>query len=449
MMEAVDIADPESQGANGQLGSATEQGGGGFLPDAEAGGFMPVDDSSLAPSAGGFLPDAPESGDQARAGGFLPENSSAGGGFLPEDPNAGGGFLPEEPEVGGGFLPEPQTGTAGPGEPGTAGEGGFLLDDDPALAGGFLPVPANISAADVSEMRHDLDFAAEGGFLPLPDVPQGFMPDSDSGLPLPEPGANPPPDRIALNAIPAALRRLGLHQVGLQGTELMALFEEVASDDEDATGGKSVRRERFREACEVLLGSDDEAGEDSDVDEYRDDADVADDNLQEPGRRRLRKGATKAEAPTRVQPARRSTRAHPQPEGEGAATPTTVDEMDFGAALDALPDEEDEDGHGSYGSASDEEDTAATRGKSGGKGAKKSRRGRRTIDPSQPLSDRDLAAASDTFDLFFEDSPQLPFAQKDRYISLLELQRACGVLKEKMSEGDVSRSIDSAATRSG
>ena len=411
MMEAVDIADPEAA-------SSADAGGGGFLPDG--GGFMPVDDD--AAMGGGFLPDPTTA-----------PTESSGGGFLLPDPadhdGGGGGFLPE-PTEGGGFFPE-------------GGDAG----------GGFLPVPDSITAAEANQMQQDLDFASAGGFLPLPDVPASFNTEfnDDNLLPLPDPNVPPPPDRIALTAIPTALRSLGLHRVGLQGAELMALFEEVASDDEEAEGGKSVQRDRFREACQVLLGSDDDAEEDEDErDDYRDEPamPVDDDDLQGAGRRRLRRGAAlKVEEPTRVQPTRRSTRAHPIPDEERGAAPSATTE---GTALEALPDdfeEDDEEGSpfasGSDGEEEDEYGGPSLKGgqsglKSAPKQQKKGKRDRRAIDPTQPLSPGDIAAASDTFDLFFEESPQLAFPQKERNISLLELQRACRVLKEKMTDGDVS-----------
>lgn len=413
MMEAVEIT--------GQAASNAEPGsqGGGFLPEpVEGGGFMPVDDDV----GGGFLPDPATAPTESSAGGFLLPDTAFD---APSGGGGGGGFLPE-PTEGGGFFPE-------------GGDAG----------GGFLPVPDSITAAEANQMQQDLDFASAGGFLPLPDVPASFNTESndDNLLPLPDPNAPPPPDRIALTAIPTALRSLGLHRVGLQGAELMALFEEVASDDEEAEGGKSVQRDRFREACQVLLGSDDEKEDDDERDEYRDEP-VDDEDLQGAGRRRLRRGAAlKAEKPTRVQPTRRATRAHPIPNEEEGPAPSTTEE---GAALEALPDdfEEDDDegspfASGSDGEEEDEDDGPSPKGgQSGSKTApkqqKKGKRGRRAIDPTQPLSPRDIAAASDTFDLFFEESPQLAFPQKERNISLLELQRACRVLKEKMTDGDVS-----------
>lgn len=417
MMEAVAIAGPEA------ASTSAHAGGGGFLPEPlGGGGFMPVDDDD---AGGGILPDPTTAPTESSGGGFLLPDLA-----VHDDDGGGGGFLPDPTEAGG-FFPE---------EDDSAGGGG---------GGGLLPVPDSMTAAEANQMQQDLDFASAGGFLPLPDVPAGFDTESNDNnlLPLPDPNAPPPPDRIALISIPTALRSLGLHRVGLQGAELMALFEEVASDDEDAEGGKSVQRDRFREACQVLLGSDDEEEDEDELDEYRDKP-VAEEESQGAGSRRLRRGAAlKAEEPTRVQPSRRATRAHPvSDEGEAAAPPAT-EEL---AALEALPDdfEDDVDDEGSpFPSGSDaEEDEYGGRSSKGGqsgsktaqKQQKKSKRGRRAIDPTQPLSPRDIAAASDTFDLFFEESPQLAFPQRERNISLLELQRACRVLKEKMTDGDVS-----------
>lgn len=414
MLEAVDIA-PTGQQDPGL--------GGGFLPD----------ESTYDPAGGG------------EGGGFLPEPGS-GAPFSADTTSGGGGFLlPEDTNMDGGFLPEPSDAVTSEGTF-QGGGGGFLVDEAGGgevehLAGGFLP-----------EGNAEPDYTNDGGFLALPDVPQQFLgaePSASDLLPLPDPNAPPPRDRIALTAIPAALRSLGLHQIGLQGAEVMVLFEEVASDDDEAEGGKSVHRERFKEACQVLLGSDDD-DEDDDSDlgdraEYREAEDGQEDDFIGPGRRRLRRGgaeaataargALKDEEPTRVQPTRKSTRGKAAGAGEQPAAAA-----DEAPTLDALPPDFEEDDESSFGSNSDAEEQSVGKGKKGGTKAqtKKGKRGRRVaVDPSQPLSHEDLAAASDTFDLFFEESPQLPFAQKDRHISLLELQRACRVLKEKMSDGDV------------
>jgi hypothetical protein len=71
---------------------------GGFVEDAEMGGFLPDEE-------GGFLPD---SGDEG--GGFVPDDDAGdGGGFMvDDDDNGDGGFVPDEPTV----SPRPRTATS-------------------------------------------------------------------------------------------------------------------------------------------------------------------------------------------------------------------------------------------------------------------------------------------------------------------------------------------------
>ncbi|GJN93115.1 hypothetical protein Rhopal_006160-T1 [Rhodotorula paludigena] len=429
-----------------EMVASTEQGAEGAAAGEVGGGFLP--EPPAADTGGGFIVDEPSA---AAGGGFLPEPSAAGGGgFLPEPDNVGGGgFLPEPAQTGegggflvddaGGFLPDPAA-------PSFDAGGGFLPPDgdtampDYGMSGGFLPLPPNLASADA-------DFSGSGGFLP----------DSDA---LPEPVAlahalptpPPPPSRIPLVHIPAALRDLGLHRVGLAGAELLGLFEEVASDDDEAEGGRSVRRERFKEACEVLMGDDDESDEEGegngdgegDKDEYREE----DEELGE-GRRRRRSA--------RQQPARRSTRGRAARTGEGNEEASTPDitARDFGASLDALPDDDDELSSVASDSESDEgaSGSSARRGKKGAGGKGKAKKGGKARasrgDASRPLSARDLADAGDSFDLFFEESPQMAFPQSRRTIGLMELQRACRVLKEKMSEGDMNEMVEYAARSKG
>ncbi|BGP34803.1 hypothetical protein JCM10296v2_006627 [Rhodotorula toruloides] len=399
---------------------------------------------------GGFLPEPPAK-DFAGGGGFLPEDDTGGGGFLPEDSGAdlGGGFLPEPPANADTQLSGVDTG------------GGFLLDDF-SKEGGFLPLPPPPLAGSGDPMAVDYSAstsaAGGGGFLPDPPAEfssaGGFLPDpsaSDPFLTLPTPV--PPPSRIPLTSIPPALRSLGLHRLGLAGADLMALFEEVASDDEDAEGGRSVRRERFREACEVLMGDTDE--EDGSEEEYRDEEE--DEEEEGKSRRRLRRAGEPTisvaaddegnDAPKlRRQPARRSTRANPLPEDED------VSAKDFGAALDALPD----DSESSLSeAATDSEDdvsgsaaAAKKKGKSPAKSkGKKPRRGRRG-NPND-ITAEDVVAAEDTFDLFFEESPQSVLPKRERGIGLMELQRACRVLKEKMTDGDLNEMLEYAGRSKG
>ncbi|GAA6049958.1 hypothetical protein JCM3770_007068 [Rhodotorula araucariae] len=443
----MDLVATTDMGTGGPAGHADLQGqlGGGFLPeapgvDAGGGGFLLEEPGE---GAGGFLPEPSH-----EAGGFVPEAEFAtAGGFLADD-DMGGGFLRDDGEEGA-YLPEP----AGPG----AG-GGFLLPDptadtpthsdnlDYGDAGGFLPAPAHLAGT-----TSDLTFA--GGFLP------SAAGDNDDALPTPAPLTHrlppppPPPARIPLARIPAALRDLGLHRVGLQGAELIGLFDQVASDDEDGLGGKSVRRERFREACQVLLG--DGTASEAEDEREKDAPDRADGGGAEgdlelgEGRRRRRL------QPTRRQPARRATRAHPAvvDESDGAGD-DDVAARDFSHSLDALPtddndDDDDDDESVSFASASGESDAEATKGTKGA-AAKKGGKGRRSRgDASHAPSAQDVADAADSFDLFFDESPQLAFAQGKRAIGLMELQRACRVLKEKMSDGDLNEMLEYAARSKG
>ncbi|GAA5836908.1 hypothetical protein JCM9279_007698 [Rhodotorula babjevae] len=402
---------------------------------------------------GGFLPEPADGG--TGGGGFpVEDDEQPAGGFLPEPPGGGGGFLTEADQgamMGGGFFPDASASDAG-------GGGGFLLPDPSSLdtpmppadagygtAGGSLPPPDNLS--------RDFDpFAGAGGFLPDDDTPSNSL---SSLLPTPAPLTNrlptppPPPSRIPLARIPAALRDLGLHRVGLAGAELIALFDDVASEDEDdPLRGRSVRRERFVEACEVLLGDEEppSAEEEQEEDRAAEDDDLG---LGE-GRRRRRQ-------PTRQQPSRRSTRGRRAApgeveEGEDEEAQDDVVEKDFGEAG------VDDESSSSFASESDvaiddedDDDIVDVPAKGKKAAGKKGAKGRRVAkgDPSRPLSKQDLADAADTFDLFFDESPQLAFGQQERGITLMELQRACRVLKEKMTDGDLNEMLEYAAKSKG
>ncbi|BGP27113.1 hypothetical protein Rt10032_c12g4860 [Rhodotorula toruloides] len=398
-------------------------------------------------------------GDFAGGGGFLPEDDAGGGrggGVLPEDDGAGSG---------GGFLPEPPSGiTIQPSDADAdAGGGGFLLDDF-TYEGGFLPLPPP-PLADLGDPMA-VDYAAStssnvgGGFLPEPPAEfssaGGFLPSTSgpsSSLTFPSP---PPPSRIPLGSIPTALRTLNLRRLGLPASDLMQLFEEVASEDETAEGGKSVRRERFREACEVLMGDMDD-DEEEEEEEYRDEGEEEEEEEEKgaQGRKRLRRAGKpkpstvpaedENDAPKlRRQPARRSTRANPLLGNDD------ISAKDFGAALDALPDDS---GSSLSEVATDSEDddvggSVKKKGKSPAKskGKKSRRRGRAHPDD---MTAEDVVAAQDTFDLFFEESPQSVLPKRERAIGLMELQRACRVLKEKMTDGDLNEMLEYAARSKG
>ncbi|BGP19458.1 hypothetical protein JCM10213_006278 [Rhodosporidiobolus nylandii] len=454
---AVGYSDPStSHGSNGSRLSAKQKGKRrAVVPDdeeddegdeemelvagGEPGGFMPPDGMELDRHAGGFLPDQEQGG-----GGFLLDGASeGGGGFLPEPPvdgGIGGGFLPEDGSSGGGFLPDP---------PAFDGGGGFLPEDSTMHD---LPPPPSAFA---SALPGDA-FSTAGGFLPASDDDLSTL-----ALPtparlthaasLPSPPSIPPPERIPLDKIPAALKRLGLTRAGLPANELLELFEDVASDDEeDAGGGKSVRRERFREACEVLLAGmdsgEESGGEEDGEGEYHASASDGEEvEREEPARRRRSTRTTRAS--TR---AARAEAGDVEAEGDEGGGGGFVKEQDFGAQLDALPDES----SSSYGgtSASDGEGSrlktsAASASKAKAKKGKGKRRPPRGDEVT--LTPRDLADAADSFDLFFVDGPQATMAREARSIGLMELQRAARVLGEKMGEGDLNEMLEYAGRSKG
>ncbi|GAA6030826.1 hypothetical protein JCM8097_008895 [Rhodosporidiobolus ruineniae] len=457
------------------------------VPDDEEDEPADEEMEEVAPAStgeGGFMTGADEEmSTNGVGGGFLPEDAGPGGGFLLDDAN-GGGFLPLPlpPNGGGGFLPDDSAASA------EAAGGGFLPDPP---AGGFLHDPP--SAADdtampdassfsgggfFSSLPGDASFAGAGGFLPsasdddgdasfeLPtpaplthaaalSSPSSAAFPSTSALPLP----SAPPDRIPLAYIPSALRQLGLTSAGLAEAELLSLFEDVASDDEDAEGGKSVRRERFREACEVLmqdLGSDVEEGdevEEGGAEEYRDDEE---DDVPVVRRRRgptratrssTRRAAAKGKKPAAVVD-------DDEEEEDGAEG---VKERDFGGEGGFLPGDEEEEDE----AASDEEDSDASAESEDSDGAalpsvsssskkRSSAPGRsRSSRASRPLTARDLADAADSFDLFFVGSLQEGKPRGERTIGLMELQRAARVLKEKIGDGELNEMLEYAARSEG
>ncbi|GAA5968543.1 hypothetical protein JCM11641_007672 [Rhodosporidiobolus odoratus] len=397
------------------------------------------------PLGGGFLPE-----DQG-AGGFLPElDSSTGGNFLAEtDTTSGGGFFPSEPLDAGGFLPLPL-----PDEQ----AGGFLPDEQ---AGGCLPDLSD------STMHDSPSFATARGFLScaLPGdafaFSGGFLPDE---LPTPAPLTNadklptpppllPPPDRIPLSSVPSALRQLGLHKAGLPAVELLELFEDVASDDEEM-GGKSVRRERFREACEVLMQESDDEGDEGEGEdevaeggEYRDE--VEDQEEQPAGRRRRPTRTTRSTAAAAA--ARSTRRSGPVvDDDENGEEGLDDQDKDFGAQLDDLPSDSADSGE----ATSDSDNSAGTSRSNKAKGKKPAAprgkgKGQRKRGEEIVLTVQDLADAEDTFDLFFVDSAQEGIKRGQKTIGLAELQRACRVLKEKMGEGDLNEMLEYAGKSKG
>ncbi|GAA5981684.1 hypothetical protein JCM5350_000454 [Sporobolomyces pararoseus] len=396
-------------------GTSSGGGGGGFLPDptqagasASAGGGFFVDDSFTQPTAGaGFMTDADDGTLASFAGRgegrFLPmetdSNENAGGG--------GGGFFAQEPSTN--SSNDPSTSLAPSG-------------------GGFFP---STSGFDAYNPGQGLDSTlGSGGFLPqLPNLDFGGL----DSLALPTP---PRPARIPLSRVTGALRNLGVPRGSER--EVMEMFEEVASEDENAEGGKSVRRERFIEALEVLLDDkeedvEEEEEQEGDEEEYNDGEDR---DRSPPNRRRS----------TRT--TRRSTRANPVDDPlDEEEVPNELKETDFAELSSESEDsaepstEDEEDGNGKGKTPKTRKAKSSTKGKSKSKKAK--------YDPRSKISKDKIAAATDSFDLFFEGSAQLSLPQKDRKIGLAELQRACRVLKERFTDEDLTEMLEFAAEGNG
>lgn len=328
-------------------------------------------DAAAGVEPGGWVVEGDGAGQDYGGGGLLLDNDVAmasGGGFFPEDNlGGGGGFLlddtaPIDYSAAGEFLPDLDALPAG---------GGFLMDDD-VSGGGFLP-----ELPELPELP------------PLPELPSL----DDDDLPTPQ-----PPSRIPLKAIPAALDALSLPS---DSHDLLSLFREVASEDED--GVASVRREKFIEACGVLLGdAEDTPSSDADSEEEA----------------YVEEGASKSR---RRIPTRRSTRANPIKDDTVPAAMELDDE-------DSEPYDSDD---------SDIEIIGPTASKKG-KGKAKTTKGKAPArrKKERVLSRAELQEAEDTFELFFEGGLQVG-KTKDKVIGLAELERVTRVLNAKLSEDEV------------
>lgn len=356
------------------------------IPDDEEEDEEPVASTSASHDAdggiepGGWELDGNGAGQEYGAGGFLLDNDAAmpsggGGGFFPEDDGlgGGGGFLlddngPTNYSGAGGFVPDFDAPLAG---------GGFLMEDDMAGGGGFLP--------DLPELPE---------LPPLPELPSL----GNEDLPTPR-----PPSRIPLKTIPAALDALSLPSTS---HDLISLFREVASEDED--GVASVRREAFLEACGVLLGDADAESDDGkpSSNDSEEDAYVEQSGS---GRRRI--------------PTRRSTRANPI---QDDSVPAAMDLDD--------PDSEPYDSEDSDIEIVGPSSSKKGKGKATATKTKDKTPARRK--KARVLSKAELQEAEDTFELFFEGGLQIG-KTKDKVIGLAELERVTRVLNEKISEDEV------------
>ncbi|KAL8280688.1 hypothetical protein RQP46_007011 [Phenoliferia psychrophenolica] len=348
-----------AQPGSASTSAAEAEGGGGFVSDA--GGFLLDEDVVMG---GEFLPSGEGEGEpELAAGGFLPEPGEAP--FRLDD---------SEPTAGGFLLDDTDT---------TAGAGGFILDDSEP-AGGFLADPS-------------FDFNAP---FPPPLPPFSF---DDLSVPDAEPAA-----RIRLKSIPDALAALHLPS---DSHDLLALFADAASDDEE--GVPSVSRARFVEACSALLGEDSEEAEKEDSDEEESDAYVEDVSHR------------------RTAP-RRATRANPLPlvapldKGKGRAIEIDDDDDDDEPLVISSSDEE---------SAADSDDELAPAAKGKGKGKATKGKGKAVkVAAPRKLTEEELKEAEDSYELFFEGSAKA--GQRQRTIGLGELKNVAALLNEKLSDED-------------
>ena len=222
----------------------------------------------------------------------------------------------------------------------------------------------------------------------------------------------PPASRIPLKSIPEALAALNLPS---DSHDLLAMFADAASDDED--GLPSVARARFVEACSALLGSDSE-----------DEVDEPEDEEEEPKSDSGEDSDVYIEdEPPRKTAPRRATRANPNPpvdKGKGRAIEEVVilssSEDSAVASDDELP--------ASRGKAK-----APAKGK-GGKGKTPTRTRR-----ARQMTQEELKEAEDSYDLFFEGSARA--GKPQRTIGLGELKNVAALLNEKLLDEEVSRPI--------
>ncbi|KAK4698487.1 hypothetical protein P7C70_g7788, partial [Phenoliferia sp. Uapishka_3] len=342
--------------------------------------------------------------------------------------SGGGGFVQEA----GGFLVEDGGDQVMAGQSGENGEGGgflveeeeepFRLDDSEPQAGGFI-----LDDTEPSAGGFILDDATFDESLLEPLPPFQF----DDSAPAP-PQIAPTATRIPLKSIPEALISLNLPS---DSHDLLSLFADVASDDEE--GVLSVSRERFVEACNVLLGSDTEGeqigSEEEEEEEEKEESGESDAYVEE-------------DAPMRRIPTRsRATRANPGPtsldKGKGKAI--VVGELVLSSSEEESAVDSDNEGGGTSGRSSKSKAKKGTtpKGKGKGKGkGKKERKGR-------VLNEEELKEAEDSYELFFEGSSRA--GKKGRSIGLGELKNVAALLNEKLSDEDLLEMLEYAGRNGG
>ncbi|KAM0752146.1 hypothetical protein T439DRAFT_379256 [Meredithblackwellia eburnea MCA 4105] len=369
------VASVQTGGSGERVAPPTQPVPGGFLMEEEQqpGGFLVAD---IEPAPGGFIP----SFEKPPGGGAFLADVEMGGGFIDEDDSfpVAGGFIPEESET----------------QP-----GGFIHDDEGG-GGGFFLDTTDYSANLIDPTAFGIGFGASA------DLPQLQQPT--------------PPNRILLKDIPRALDALNLPS---DSHELLQLFADAASDDED--GEATVSRERFTEACAALMVSDDEGHDEvqdeEDEEEKEDNSSDSDVYIQEA-------------APRRNAP-RRSTRSNPNPEGSDS---TKLEEI----VIESSSEESAED--------SDEAEALRSRkGKGKPRETKKDKKGKgRARD--RVLTQEELKEAEDTFELFFEGSLQKSKpGGRPRTIGLGELKNAAAFLNEKLSDEELVEMLEYAARSGG
>jgi hypothetical protein len=310
------------------------------------------------------------------------------------------------------------------------GDGGFILDDtrnDDAMGGGFM-------------LEEDEGDNAAGGFIV--DSPGqgggegGFLPES-SPLDAESDAAGSPqhplPNLLPLSSLSRAFDALPTLPRSAR-YPLMEAFGIVAETNED--GVKCISRDKFIEACSVIIREEyDDDQENDDAEAERDEDENGDVESQE-GEEEWEDEEMRGKVSRRQRGATniRTTRSN------AASTSTAM-------VIDPLIGEEIDDDEAEASSNSDSRPTAGSKTsakskskapvvifKSKGKGKAKEKVGKK----NRVLTAEEVIEAEETFDLFFEGSIQRELGITDREITMEELRRVSRLLEEKNSEEEVS-----------